>query len=117
MSSTGISKCTALSITHLPLVEPLPWRTSPGGARCRGAVGRLLEPVVERRELDRAARAVLQPPGDQPVGEPGVLGQQGPMEVGADHAPADAALAAVLAVVAVPVDHPAERPRARAQAR
>src|SRR3712207_5691624 len=47
--------------------------------------------------------------GDQPVGEPGVLGQQGAVDVGPDHpAPLDA-LPAVAPVVAVAAQDPAER--------
>ena len=56
------------------------FRSEPGGAP-RGRVGGVLERVVERRELRRRP---VQRRGGQPVGEPGVLGQQRAVEVGAD---------------------------------
>ena len=56
-------------------------RSEPGGAP-RGGVRRVLERVVERREIGagHAERG-----RGQPVGEPGVLGKQRAVEVGADH--------------------------------
>ena len=58
----------------------------------------------------RSGRAVaaLQREGDQVVGQPGVLGQQRAVQVGADQVVAAHALEPVAAVVAEAVQHPAE---------
>src|SRR3954453_8946363 len=65
-----------------------------GSPRC--LVSSAFEGVVERFE-----RLYPERPLHQPVGEPGVLGQQRAMQVRADHAVADHALEARLARVAV----------------
>src|SRR4051794_36530495 len=54
---------------------------------------------------------------DQPVGEPGVLGQQGTVEVGADDAALSHALDARGAGVAVALEHAPERLLARPKVR
>ena len=82
------------------------WRRSAGrrldhlharGAPRAGVRGLLQRVVRERLELD-AQREL-----DQPVRQPDVLGQQRPVQVGADHVAAVHALEAVAAVVAVPL--------------
>ena len=81
--------------------DPSPFKARPRGA---AAVGGALEPVVERLDfLDSQRR------GDQPVGEPGVLRQQRPVQVGPDHVGAARALDRCRAVVAVAAQHPPER--------
>ena len=71
------------------------------------------------RARRRAARAALEAErrGDQPVGEPRVLGQQRAVEVGADDVVAQDALEARGARVAVALQHAAERLLAGAQVR
>src|SRR5437588_7180982 len=68
---------------------------------------RILEAVVERGKRLRAAERAC----DQPVGEPGVLGQERAVQVGADDPAAADALAPVPSVVAVTAEDPAERAR------
>src|SRR3954447_7204543 len=79
------------------------------GARVRG----ILQRVVELRERQRQPEGR----GDEPVGEPGVLGQQGPVEVRADDGSAQNALEPGVARVAVPAQDAAERLLARAEVR
>ncbi len=75
----------------------------------------LLQPVVERLELNRGPGSPLERGRDQTVGEPGVLRQKRAVQVGADHVLVPHSLVAVLAVVAVAVEHPSERCGVRAQ--
>ena len=57
--------------------------------------------------------AALQRLGDDQVREPRVLGQQRPVDVGADHAAVANTLVAVLSIVAAPAHNPAERLQSR----
>ena len=66
-------------------------------------VRRGLQRIVKRCELDGGA-ATCKRSGDQPVGDSGVLGQDGAVQVRAHDAAVQHALAAVLAVVAGAVD-------------
>jgi hypothetical protein len=72
-------------------------------------VGGALEGVGEGIEGRALAVAAAEGELDQVVGEPGVLGQQRAVQVGADQVVAVDALEAVAAVVAEAVQDPAER--------
>ena len=63
--------------------------------------------MLDRERRERFVQA--ERGGDQPVGEPCVLGQQRPVEVGADHRAAPDALGAGRAGVAVAAQHAPER--------
>src|SRR6478736_5344830 len=78
-------------------------------------MGRGLELVVERLEHGLRTRPPGDPERDQAVGEPGVLRQEGAVEVGADHVCLLDALAAVTAVVPMTVEDSAERLGFRAE--
>ncbi len=86
-------------------------RSADAGGPPRVGMRQVLERVVEGRQrllgTDRG--------GDQPVGEPGVLGQQRPVQVGADDVARPDALVAVAPVVAMALEDPAQRRRSRAQ--
>ena len=74
-------------------------------------VSGVLEPVIEARPAAREPERGR----DQPVGEPGVLGEQRTVQVGADHVAAADALVAAVPVVAVPLQDASQgRSRARA---
>ena len=77
-------------------------------------MGRVLEPVVERLQRPRPATPCKRHL-DQVVGEPGVLRQQRPVQVGADRVADPDALEPVPAVVAVAAEDPAQRFRALGQ--
>ena len=106
------SAATTMMITMTMRVDP---------SRCRGrAQGGVVRGGLEL--VRRAARAPAAEPvrrldreRDQAVGEPGVLGQQRAVQVGADQVEAPDALVAVAAVVAVAVEDAAERLGARAE--
>src|ERR1700679_2280416 len=89
-----------------------PWRDGRSGG-AGGGPGALvrggLELVVERLQLRADPVAALQRQRDQVVCEPGVLGQQRPMQVGADQVVAANPLEAVPGVVAVALDDAPER--------
>ena len=68
-----------------------------------------LQFVPERLELRRFAGAVGERLREEPVGEPRVAGEEGAVEVGADHAAGTAALVAAGTVVAEAGEHAPER--------
>src|SRR5579875_3355545 len=76
--------------------------------------GELREFVVHRRQVDDVA-AAAQGTADQFVGEAGALGEDRPVQVGADHVVAYRALGAVAAVVATPAGRRPERAHAAAE--
>src|SRR5262245_54026194 len=80
-------------------------------------MGGRLESVRERLELRFRARQAADRERDQPVGEPGILRQEGPVQVGADQVEAPDSLESVAPVVTVTVQDPAERLRTRAEVR
>src|SRR5215475_9766229 len=80
------------------------------------AVGGALLGVVEPRQR-LAPAAPPQRLKEQPVGQPGVLGQDRTVQVGAVHPAVRRALAAVHAVVAASDDDPTEPAAARAEER
>src|SRR4051812_11828187 len=92
----------------LPIERP----ESDTGRTPGAGVGGVLEAVVELGER-RGARSLR----DEPVGEPRVLRQQRPVEVGADDRSAPHALVAGVAGVPVALEHPAERLLAGAEVR
>ena len=77
----------------------------------------LFELVCERLQLRRLTEAVLERPRQEPVGQPRVARQEGPVEVRADRRADPHALEAALAVVAEAGHDPAERLRALVEAR
>src|SRR4051812_17616502 len=79
--------------------------SGPGGGTGRAVRG-VLERVVEGGEVTGCDP---QGGGDQPVGQPGVLRQQGAVEVRAEDVAAAHALEAVAPVVAVTGEHAAQR--------
>src|ERR1700710_3266513 len=81
------------------------------GALVRGG----LEGVVERLQLGARAVTALQGQRDQVVGEPGVLRQQRPVQIGAEDVVAEDSLECVLAVVAEPFEEAAGRMHTGAQ--
>src|SRR4051794_11590208 len=84
--------------------------TDPG--RTAGLLVRpALEGVVERRQVIVSRRG-----GDEPVGEPRVLGKQRAVQVGPDHLVAAHALRTTGAVVAVALEHAAQGLRAGTEA-
>src|SRR5689334_20943646 len=95
-------------------VAALPGARSARRDRDGHVMGHALEPVVERLERHRSVTA-LERRADQVVGQGRVLGQERPVDVGADDPAGMDALAAVAAVVAVAVEHAAERAHALAE--
>lgn len=80
-------------------------------------MGAVLEPVAERLEGRRLAAPPRERLPEQPVGEPGVSGEEGAVEVRADCPPHATALETVLPVVPEAVDDATERPRALVEIR
>src|SRR2546423_571544 len=87
-------------------------RRSQSRGRSGLGVGGVLEGVVERLE-----RVEAEGRGDEPVGEPGVLGQQRAVEIRADHGAPPHALVPRRAVVAMALQHAPERLLTGAQGR
>ena len=71
-------------------------------------VGPSFDGIFERTQGDILAVAVLESPTEQQVGKPGVLWQQWPVQIGADHVVQDRSFVAAFAVVAVTTHHSAE---------
>src|ERR1700730_6645118 len=85
---------------------------SKSGDTTGGEVHIALERVIQRRQI-----AWIEPQGasDQPVGEPGVLRQQGSMQVGADRVAVHRSLQTAVPVIAIALQNSPERPSARAE--
>ena len=64
--------------------------------------------IFERTQGYISAVTVLESPTEQQVGKPGVLWQQRPVQIGADHMVQDRSFVAAFAVVAMTTHHSAE---------
>src|SRR5437868_307779 len=82
----------------------------------RDRMGLGFELAGERLERRRLAVTMRERLRQQPIGEPGIPGEERPMEVRAERTPDATALPATLAVVAEPGYHAAERLRTRVEA-
>src|SRR5438445_4544995 len=82
----------------------------------RDRMGLGFELVGERLELRHLAVAMRERLRQQPVGEPGIPGEERPVEVRAERTPHAAALPATLAVIAESGHDAAERLRTRVEA-
>ena len=97
--------------------------SAPAAAEPRATIGKAQPRSAARRAASWAAASSASSSGcklgltavaageselDQAIGEPGVLGQQRAVQVGADHVRPPHPLEAVPAVVAVAADHPAQ---------
>jgi hypothetical protein len=80
----------------------------PAGGYCVRVALEIVRQGIERRRFAKAARERL---AKEPVGKPGVPGQQGAVEIGPDGPLQAATFEAVLAVVAEPSNDFAEGPR------